>query len=582
MRSSSTLSRARARYAVLAAGLCLGAVAVPPAVASPQKVGPPTSIDALGDSITRGYNSQGLGCGTLADCPANSWATGTNAAVNSYFTRVKALNPSVLLARPQTSATVGGNDAVTGAKMAGLPGQAANAVNAPNKPDQVLILLGANDVCTSSEATMTSVAGFQANLRAGLTTLSTGLPDARIDVSSIPNIFNLWNVLKGNVGAQLTWTFGRICQSMLASPTSTAQADVDRRLRVQQREIQFNTTLRDVCAEFIHCHYDGGAAYAIQFAASDVGTIDFFHPNTNGQAKAAATAWANGPSFADLTAPTTTITRDHPAAGVDDWYREDVTVTLSATDPDNAVAGTEYFYKLDGAADAPWTKYTAPITVSAEGQTTITARSVDANGNIEASKSDVIKIDKTPPWFTLTCPSAVLLNGEGHYTVSAAADDRSGLAADPEGDFPFATDVAGPLPNSVEIADRAGNTVTHDCTINVIYQYGGLQQPVNSDGSSIFKLNSAVPLKFGLTDAGGLPVSQVVAKLTLAKVSGQVEGTYVEAEAKGNSSTGNVFSEDGAGQYHYNLDSKPLSTGTWSVKITLDDGTSRSVRISLR
>jgi VCBS repeat-containing protein len=68
----------------------------------------------------------------------------------------------------------------------------------------------------------------------------------------------------------------------------------------------------------------------------------------------------------------------------------------------------------------------------------------------------------------------------------------------------------------------------------------------------------------------------------VAKVSGEVEGTYVEAEAKGNSSTGNVFSEDGAGQYHYNLDTKALSTGTWAVKITLDDGTSRTVRISLR
>ncbi|HMJ33181.1 MAG TPA: PxKF domain-containing protein [Baekduia sp.] len=581
--SPSTPARARLRLlAPLAAALCLSAVAAAPALASPAKVGPPTSIDALGDSITRGFNSQGPGCGALADCPANSWATGTNAAINSYYSRVKALNPSVLLARPVTSATVGGNSAVTGAKMAGLPGQAANAVNAPNKPDQVLILLGANDVCTSSEATMTSVDSFRTNLTNGLNILSAGLPDARIDVSSIPNIFNLWNVLRTNVAAQLTWTFGGICQSMLASPTSMTQANVDRRARVQQRNIAFNTTLRDVCAQYIHCHYDGGAAYAIQFAASDVGTLDYFHPNSNGQAKAAATAWAVGPNFADLTAPTTTITRDHPSAGVDDWYRDDVTVTLSAADADDPVAGTEYFYKLDGAADAPWTKYTAPITVSAEGQTTITARSVDANGNIEASRSDVIKVDKTPPSFTLSCPATVPLNSEAHYTVSGAVDDRSGLAFDPEGDYAFSTAVPGALPNSVEIADRAGNTSTQACSVQVVYAYGGLQQPVNPDGSSIFKLNSAVPLKFALADAGGQPVSGVVAKLTVAKLSGTVEGTYAEAEAKGNSSTGNVFSESGDGQYHYNLDSKTLSVGTWSVRITLDDGTSRSTRISLQ
>ena len=114
------------------------------------------------------------------------------------------------------------------------------------------------------------------------------------------------------------------------------------------------------------------------------------------------------------------------------------------------------------------------------------------------------------------------------------------------------------------------------------FQNNSFGQPVNPDGSSIFKLNSAVPLKFGLSDAAGAAVSGVVAKLTVAKLSGQVEGTYVEAEAKGSSSTGNVFSQDVDGQYHYNLDSKALSTGTWSVRITLDDGRSYSTHISLR
>jgi hypothetical protein len=180
------------------------------------------------------------------------------------------------------------------------------------------------------------------------------------------------------------------------------------------------------------------------------------------------------------------------------------------------------------------------------------------------------------------CPDQVLLGGEGHYTVADAADDRSGLAADPDGDYPFSTAVAGPLPNTVEIADRAGNTATRSCTLQVVYAYGGLQQPVNADGSSIFKLKAAVPLKFRLTDAAGLPVSGAVARLSVAQVSNQVEGTYVEAEATGGSSTGNVFSDDGDGQYHYNLDTKGLSVGTWSVKITLDDGTSTSTRISLR
>jgi lysophospholipase L1-like esterase len=836
-------------HRLLAAAVAVCALTVTAtATATPAKVGPPTSIDALGDSITRGYDSQGTGCGAFADCPANSWATGTNSGVNSYYTRVKALNPSVLLARPVTSSTAGGNDAVTGAKMTNLVSQATNAANAPNRPDQVLILLGANDVCTSSEAAMTSVANFRSQFVAGLNVLSAGLPDARIDVSSIPNIWQLWNVLHNNLAAQLTWGAASICQSMLASPTSMTQANIDRRARVQQRNIDFNTVLQQECAKFIHCHYDGGAAYALSFASSDVSTLDYFHPNTNGQAKAAATAWAAGPNFADLTTPATTITRDRPSDGVDDWYRGNVTVTLSATDSNDAVAGTEYFYKLDGAADAPWTKYTGPFTVTSEGQTTVTARSVDSNGNVEASKSDVIKIDKTSPAFTLTCPTgSVVLGSTAHYTISGVSDDRSGFAQDPSGDYQISTANPGVQPNQVQIEDKAGNTFTRSCNVNIVYpdpgapalatgtspnasgvftlawtgadpadfgirytlehadaddaaysavatdvdalsqaftggspegegtwtyrvkgadsglgletsfspisapvvvdksapaaptltadrlpdysgdggwfkdsvtvsfaengdpalqdgsagtgveastipaavtkttsgshsvagtvfdnvgnesppgsltvkvdatdptvgvscpaavllhssasatiaasdgqsglavdpsatvgidtssvgpritsataednvahskdascttavqyQFGGLGQPINPDGSSLFKFGSTVPVKFHLTDAAGNPVSGAIARLEVAKVSNNVEGTFLEADTNVAATSGNLFRESGSGDYIFNLATKPLSAGTWSLKVVLDDSTEYRTRISLR
>jgi lysophospholipase L1-like esterase len=805
--------------------------------AAPAKVGPPTRITALGDSITRGFNSQGPGCVILSDCTTNSWATGSNATVNSYLRRVQALNPSAVASNGGT-----GNNAVTGAKVADLNGQALNAVG--TNPDLVLILIGANDVCTSSEGAMTSVADFRTRFQTAMNTLTTNLPNARIAVSSIPNIYNLWNVLKGNILATGTWGLAGICQSMLASPTSTSTANEDRRQRVRQRNIDFNTQLQQVCAQYIHCRFDNNAAFNLVFASGDVSTIDYFHPNTSGQTKAAATAWNAGPNYADLTAPTTTITRDHAAGGTNDWYKENVQITLSATDPNSAVSGTEFFYKLEGAADAPWTKYTGPFTISTEGKTEIDARSVDVNGNIEAAKTDLIKIDKTAPTFDLTCPSNVLLKEPASITISNASDDRSGFLVDPNGSTPAPTNVAGHIPHQQDIQDQAGNVASHSCawdvaypvpgtpglaagsftpnsglfsldwtqsadpedyasllytpqhrdaddsdwsdvdasisgpsydfssegegtwtyrvkahdgaletdwsgasdpvkvdksapaaptlsadrgadyaggggwfadtvtvsasdngdpdlqdgssgsgvdlsslpgaathdtsgsytdyatvkdavgnesgqaslttqvdadapnlsvtcpaavllgasgvtasvsasdgesglatdpsgsvpistatvgpktvtrtatdnvghsttrscTTRVQYMYSGVYQPINADGSSIFKLGSTVPVKFTLTNSNIASVCDATATLSVAKISNNVEGTFVEAVSTSNATTGSLFRCDGQ-QYIFNLSTKSLTTGTYSLKISLDDGTTYTQHISLR
>lgn len=236
----------------------------------------PNSMAALGDSITRAYNTGSA----FADAPANSWSTGTNASVNSLFLRFRAGNPNI----------VAYNDGKSGAKMADLLGQAATANG--QRVEYVTILMGANDACTSSESTMTAVATFRSQFQSALNSLVASSPNVRIYVLSIPDVYNLWAVLKNNSSARFTWTLFRICQSMLKNPSSTAQADVDRRARVRQRVIDFNTQLAQVCALYIQCRFDNNAVYSTQFVASDVSTRDYFHPSLAGQAKLAGVAWA--------------------------------------------------------------------------------------------------------------------------------------------------------------------------------------------------------------------------------------------------------------------------------------------------
>ena len=265
---------------VLLAVAVVALAAVPAATAVP----PPSSMAATGDSITRAFNT---GPVPLLDWPPNSWSTGSNASVNSHYRRILALNPAI--------AGRAYNVAVSGADMADLTAQARQAVDL--NVQYVTVLMGANDVCASSEGAMTPVDTFAAQFESGLATLATGLPGASIYVVSIPDVYRLWEVYRTSVTAWLVWGAARICQSLLANPWSYSSADVSRRARVRQRNIDYNTKLAEVCARYPTCRFDGNAVFNTPFARSDVTTRDYFHPSLAGQAKLAAASWAAGYSF---------------------------------------------------------------------------------------------------------------------------------------------------------------------------------------------------------------------------------------------------------------------------------------------
>ena len=332
------------------------------ASADPAVTGYPGSIAATGDSITQAYDADSLFPPGVR--PQYSWAAGNSSKVNSLYLRILAAHPAI--------AGHAFNDSVTGANMIDLTGQVGSAIT--QHAQEVTILLGANDVCTSSVSTMTSVTDFRSQFVAGMRKLSLGLPNARIYVVSIPSVYRLWSVLKGNSAARAVWSTAHICQSMLANPLSTAAADVDRRATVLQRETDFTTQLRQVCAVYVHCRFDGGAVFNYPFVAADANTLDYFHPSITGQATLASVAWSHGFDFTDATTPVSAAALTTIVGGA--------TVALSATD-NVRVSGIEY-----RLGTGHYVRYTKPVTV-AKGAT-ITWRAVDVNGNIEATHSRTI------------------------------------------------------------------------------------------------------------------------------------------------------------------------------------------------
>lgn len=271
------------RFARSSLALATGLVAVllpaTPAAADPGP--PPSSMASMGDSITRAFNASGW----YSDWPSRSWSTGTYSSVNSHYRRILSKNSAI--------SGKNYNDAESGAKADDMPGQATSVVS--RNVQYVTILIGANDACTSSESSMTSVATFRSHINTALNTLKAGLPNAKIAVSSIPDIKRLWFIGKGDSSARSAWSLFGICQSMLENPTSTAQADEDRRNRVRQRVIDFNAQLAQACAAYgPNCDFDDNAVFGFQFQLSHVSGWDYFHPNVSGQAVLAATSYAAG------------------------------------------------------------------------------------------------------------------------------------------------------------------------------------------------------------------------------------------------------------------------------------------------
>jgi hypothetical protein len=107
-------------------------------------------------------------------------------------------------------------------------------------------------------------------------------------------------------------------------------------------------------------------------------------------------------------------------------------------------------------------------------------------------------------------------------------------------------------------------------------------QPINADGSSVFKRGSTVPVKFKLTgtDAG---ITNLNAKLYIAQVDSVNPVAANEAVSTSGADTGNTFRYDAtAGQCIFNLSTKDLSQGTWYLRIDLADGVNRIVPIKLK
>jgi hypothetical protein len=143
---------------------------------------------------------------------------------------------------------------------------------------------------------------------------------------------------------------------------------------------------------------------------------------------------------------------------------------------------------------------------------------------------------------------------------------------------------------SCSAIDRHGNTATGTFSTTVRYPvFGGFVEPVDSGGSSVFKIGSTIPIKFQLKWPDGKPVTDARVQIFNAKISDKIIGAESGGSgltSKGNDvvqpTPGNYFGYDSStGLYTFYLGTGNLSPGIWQIKVVLDDGSTHALKFSL-
>jgi hypothetical protein len=237
-------------------------------------VGYPSSIAVLAHSGATGENSDPGRPGQ--EMRANSWATGTNPAVNSVYLRILAENPKIKdhnVNLAHSSATV--RDLVLMSKQ---------VVGMTPKPELVLIQIMDADI--ACPATKRDYAAFRSTFLSALRVLARGAPQSSFFVvSQFGSPTTEWRTFTlaerksfGGTGpCDYLNPIGKVVPKKLA--------------RLETIIHGYEAQLKAACKRVHQCRYDGGSFGRIvnkrEFVSSDLN-----HFSVKGHAKAAAVAWA--------------------------------------------------------------------------------------------------------------------------------------------------------------------------------------------------------------------------------------------------------------------------------------------------
>lgn len=241
--------------------------------------GYPDSIAVIGHTTAMGRASSPTDVG--ADVRANSFVTGTNPAVQSVYARILAQHPQI---RGHATNISSIDNTIDNAAV-----QAAQAAAMGPPPD--LVIFQELDLDIPCPAGADDVARYRERMAAALQVLQQAAPNTRVLVLSWYGSPTTW--LQALNAEQRVTFAGQMIDSGFACSTLTRSGALDANglAKFEGAIHSFEQAVRDACAQFPLCRFDGDIFGNVVEANEDI-PLDFVHLTVKGQAKAAAAAWA--------------------------------------------------------------------------------------------------------------------------------------------------------------------------------------------------------------------------------------------------------------------------------------------------
>jgi hypothetical protein len=273
------------------------------------------------------------------------------------------------------------------------------------------------------------------------------------------------------------------------------------------------------------------------------------------------------------------------------WCRGTQTAGFTATDATSGVATP-----CTGAS----CNFTQSTATNGSAVMIASGQACDVAGNCTAGiNAGPYKIDSVAPGITISAPvnaAAYVLNQAvaSSYGCTDATSLPNTCAGPVANGADFDTLSVGAKQFKVDASDVAGNTATLTHLYSVLYASGGLcqgapghaiLQPINADGSSVFKQKSTVPAKFRVCDALGNSIGTpgVVTNFRLIQKFSGVVNEVLDVIVDSTTPDSAFRWDPTDQQWIFNVNTKSLQAGfTYVYQISLNDGSNITFQFGLK